>query len=181
MSQIYSPREDSHLMERALKKELPSEIAKNPDLNFLEIGSGSGIILETASALGIKKENILGTDINKDAVEHCKERGFSCIYSDLFEKAGEKYDIIVFNPPYLPKNSEEPEDSQLATTGGENGNKVITRFLEKAKNYLKSNGKIYLLISSLTKDIDWKGYNKELVEKSEIFMETLFVWRLEKS
>lgn len=181
MPQIYSPREDSHLMERALKKELPSEIAKNPDLNLLEIGSGSGIILETASALGIKKENILGTDINEDAVEHCKKRGFNCIYSDLFDKVNEKHKIIVFNPPYLPKNSEEPEDSQIATTGGKKGNEVINRFLQQAKNYLKSDGKIYLLTSSLTKGIEWDGYNKELVEKTEIFMETLYVWRLKKS
>lgn len=179
MPQIYSPREDSHLMERALKKELPSEITEKPGLKFLEIGSGSGVILETALALGIKKENILGTDINKDAVEHCKERSFNCIYSDLFEKIDEKYNIIAFNPPYLPENPEEPKDSRAATTGGKKGSEVINRFLEQAKDYLKSDGKIYLLTSSLTSDIEWKEYEKELVEKTEIFMETLYVWKLQ--
>lgn len=178
MPQIYAPREDSHLLERALKKELPKEIAKKPDLKFLEIGSGSGIILETAFALGIKNKNLTGTDINEDAVEHSKKRGFNCIYSNLFEKINEKHDIIAFNPPYLPKDAKEPSDSQISTTGGEKGNEIIKEFLNKAGDYLISDGRIFILTSSQTDEIDWRGYEKRLVEKKELFMETLYVWKL---
>lgn len=178
MPQIYSPREDSHLMERALKKKIPFEIARKANLSFLEIGSGSGILLETVYTLGVRKENMLGTDINEDAVEHCRKRGFDCKFSDLFGEVSGRYDIIAFNPPYLPKNSDEPEDSQISTTGGNKGNEIINSFLDEAKEHLKSQGKIFLLTSSITEEMDLRDYEKKFVEKAELFMETLYIWEL---
>ena len=47
MSTIYPPAEDSYLMSRILKEQLPVLLEINPDLTFLEIGTGSGIHLET--------------------------------------------------------------------------------------------------------------------------------------
>lgn len=175
---IYQPAEDSYLLANMLKQEIPKLLKQNPDLKFLEIGSGSGILLETAKELNIKQSNIFASDINQDAVKHCKELGFNCIYSDLFENIEGKFDIIIFNPPYLPKDSREPADSQLATTGGESGSEIINKFLEQSKDYLKDNGKIFLLTSSLTKDIDFKDFSKKLLGKEKIFMEELFVWEI---
>ena len=45
---MYQPAEDSYLMSRILKEKLPEILKENPDLRFLEIGTGSGIHLETA-------------------------------------------------------------------------------------------------------------------------------------
>lgn len=178
MSSIYLPAEDSYLLEKILEQEIPKLIKKNPHLQFLEIGSGSGIILGTAKSSGIKQEHVFGVDINQEAVEHCQSLGFNCIYSDLFENVEGKFDIIVFNPPYLPKDSIEPADSQLSTTGGLQGSEIINKFLKQARNYLEDNGKIFLLTSSLTKNINWQNYHKKLLGKEELFFEELSVWEL---
>ncbi|MCW8966134.1 MAG: methyltransferase [Candidatus Pacearchaeota archaeon] len=178
MNKIYEPAEDSHLMTNSLKRNIPKLIEKNPHLKILEIGSGSGIQLKTLLELGIKKNNITCCDLNNKAIEHCKELGFNCIKSNLFENIKEKYNIIIFNPPYLPEDKNEPEDSRLATTGGKKGSEIINKFLKDAKKYLSQDGIIFLLTSSLSKDIDFLDYYIELVAKKKIFFEELFIWEL---
>lgn len=180
MSAIYQPSEDSYLMSRILKEQIPNLLEINPNLTFLEIGTGSGIHLETASSLGVKRENIFSCDINKAAVNHCNLLGFNCIYSDLFEKITGKYDIIIFNPPYLPEDKNEPKDSRLATTAGKKGNEIILRFLEDAKNYLNSNGVIFLITSSLSEEINFSqiGYTSKEIGCEKLFFERLCIWEL---
>lgn len=178
MLSIYLPAEDSFLLLKVLGQEISKLIKKNQHLQFLEIGSGSGIILETAKKLGIKQEHIFGVDINQEAVKHCQSLGFNCIYSNLFENVSGKFNIIVFNPPYLPKDSGESADSQIATTGGAEGSEIINKFLKQAENYLEKDGRIFLLTSSLTKNIHFKNYHKKLLGKEKLFFEELFVWEL---
>ena len=180
MSKIYQPAEDSFLLANILKKEIPFLLKKDKNIKFLEVGSGSGILLETAKQLGIKNEHITGVDINQEAVQHCKSLGFNCIYSNLFENVGGIFDLIIFNPPYLPKDRREPKESQLATTGGDNGGEIINRFLKQAGNYLEENGKIFLLISSLTKGIDFGDYHKKILGKEKLFFEHLCVFEISK-
>jgi len=200
---IYEPAEDSFLMLRILKEKIPFLIKKNSNLKFLEIGAGSGIHLETAKNSGIKLENIFSSDIDKKAVLHCKKLGFNCIHSDLFEKIpkikirrdpnsedrlikknrGFLYDLIIFNPPYLPEDSREPENSKTATTGGKKGNEIIIKFLKQAKNFLSKSGKIFLITSSLAKDVDFKKlkYNAKEIGCEKLFFEKLFIWELTKN
>ncbi len=178
MTLIYSPEEDSYLLQEVLKKEIPILLKKNSNLKFLEVGIGSGIQLQTMKKLRIKKENIFGIDINIDAIKYCQKLGFHCIKSNLFENVNENYDIIIFNPPYLPKTENEDKESELITTGGKIGSEIINEFLIRSKKYLNKNGKIYLLISSLTQRINWLDYKKELVGEKKLFFEKLEVWRL---
>ena len=58
------------------------------------------------------------------------------ITSDLFDKIpkNKKFDIVAFNPPYLPEDKREDKESQLTTTGGKKGNEITLRFLKKAKH-----------------------------------------------
>ena len=173
MSLIYEPAEDSYLIQEVLEKEL-----LNKNINILEIGCGSGILLSALKKLGIN--NIFGADINRDAVKHCVSLGFNCIRSNLFSDIKEKYDLIIFNPPYLPedKRGQEDRESMLATTGGKKGFEIINRFLKQAKNHLNQEGKIFLLTSSLTKNINWLDYKKKLMAKKKLFFEELYVWEL---
>jgi HemK-related putative methylase len=178
---IYQPAEDSFLMSRILKEKLPELLKKNPDLKFLEIGTGSGIHLETAKNLRIKKENIYSSDIDKKSVSHCNLLGFNCIHSNLFDKIPrQKYDLIIFNPPYLPEDAREPKDSKLATTGGKKGSEIILNFLKQAKNFLEKNGKIFLITSSLSEDIDFKklGYEAKEIGCEKLFYERLCIWEI---
>jgi release factor glutamine methyltransferase len=179
---IYIPAEDSYLMSNILKENIPDLLEKKPDLKFLEIGAGSGIHLQTALSLGIKKENIFSSDINKNSVSHCSLLGFNCIYSDLFDafKENNNFDLIIFNPPYLPEDKSEPTSSRLATTGGKKGNEIILRFLQQAKDYLKTDGQIFLITSSLAEDVNFKelGYKEEEIGCEKLFFERLCIWKL---
>jgi len=180
MGSIYQPAEDSYLMSRILKEQIPSLLEKNSNIKFLEIGAGSGINLETAFNCGIKKENIFSSDINKNSVNHCNLLGFNCIYSNLFENIKGKYNIIIFNPPYLPKDSREPNDSRFTTTAGKKGNEIIIRFLKEAKNHIEKDGKIFLITSSLSKDVNFGklGYKAKEIGCEKLFFERLCIWEL---
>jgi HemK-related putative methylase len=178
---VYEPAEDSFLMSRILKENLLDLLKKNSDLKFLEIGAGSGIHLETAKNSGIKLENIFSSDIDKKSVSHCTSLKFNCIHSDLFDKIPKiKFDLIIFNPPYLPEDSREPKSSRLVTTGGKKGNEIILRFLKQAKNFLSESGKIFLITSSLAKNVDFKklGYKSKEIGCEKLFFEKLFIWEL---
>jgi release factor glutamine methyltransferase len=179
MSFIYSPEEDSYLLEKVILENLPDLVKQNSKLKFLEVGVGSGIQLKAAEKAGVKKENIFGVDVNIDAVKHCQNEGFHCMKSNLFENVKEKFDVIVFNPPYLPEDENpEDEESKLITTGGKMGSEIPNEFLKQAKEHLKENGIIFLLISSLTKGIDWQDYKKELMAEKKLFFEKLEVYKL---
>ena len=180
MPEIYEPAEDSYFLSEILTEEISKSARKNQDLTFLEIGAGSGIQLERALNSGIKKKNIFSCDANSKAVRKCKELGFNCIQSDLFENIDGKFDIIVFNPPYLPEDKREDEDSKLATTGGKKGSEIINRFLKQAKPRLKKQGRIFLLASSLTKGINFKPYKKKLLGKKKMFFEEIYVWEISR-
>lgn len=177
MTPIYSPSEDSYLLTNILKRELPSFLNENPNFKFLEIGTGSGIHLETASSAGVKKENIFSSDIDSRAVSHCNLLGFHCVESDLFEKIQGKFDLIIFNPPYLPVDK---FDNQPDTSGGKKGHETILRFLKQASEHLDQGGKIFLVASSLTPQIDFEnlGYNSTFIGSERLFYEELRVWEL---
>ncbi|MFH1801227.1 MAG: HemK2/MTQ2 family protein methyltransferase [archaeon] len=171
MLEIYSPEEDSYLLSEVLKK-----LKIKPDAKVLEIGCGSGIQLQILKDKKIKK--LLGVDINPEAVAHCRKIGFNCFKSDLFENIDGKFNIIIFNPPYLPEDFREPADSSTATTGGKKGSEIINRFLEQAKKHLFLEGKVILLTSSLTGEINWRDYNRKILARKKLFFEELLVWEL---
>lgn len=176
---IYHPAEDSYFLSEILKTQIPKLLKQNTNLMFLEIGTGSGVQLQTAENSGIKKENIFSVDINSDSVKHCKLLGYNCVYSDLFENVKDKYNLIVFNPPYLP---EHEYDKEKDTSGGKNGDETILRFLQKAKSYLKQNGKIFLLLSSRTPmeniNKEFENYKKKFLGNERLFYEDLSIWEL---
>ena len=186
MEAIYSPKEDSFLLSKAISEYLDSMNQKQlKNFKFLYLGTGSGIQAEMASEF-LSKENILAVDINEEAVRYARNLGFKAVKSDLFSSTDlrdKKFDLIAFNPPYLP---EDEFDSGLDTTGGENGDELIIAFLQVAKNYLSDNGVILLLLSSLTPrekiEAEIKdNYKKEIVSNKKLFFETLEVFRLTKN
>jgi release factor glutamine methyltransferase len=175
MKEIYLPSEDSFFLSEILRKEILKLSDKKSEIKILEIGCGSGVQLQTLKKAGMRKENIFSCDINSSAVRHCKKLGFNSRVSNLFEKIKGKFDIITFNPPYLPENK---FDKEKDTTGGKNGSEIINKFLKQAKSHLTKNGKIFLLTSSLTRGIKWQGYRKKLLGKKKLFFEELRVWEV---
>jgi len=169
---FYEAEEDSCFFQDFLKKYFCEKKTKN--LKFLDMGTGSGILAKTAADF-LGKENVLTVDLNLEAVRELKKDGFNSVCSDLFEKINDKFDIIVFNAPYLPRDSREPKDSQIATTGGKNGDEISVKFLGQAKKHLRREGKIFLLISSLTPIKEIKKFSGKIVARKKIHFEELLI------
>ncbi len=164
-SGVYPPREDTFLLAENLEIEKREKV--------LELGAGCGLI----SILCSKKEaDVVSVDINEKAVDCSKKNaekyGLEIDFrqSDLFKKIDENFDLIIFNPPYLPGKREFEEDVSLVDSG------EIKKFLKEYKNYLKENGRALLITSSLTEE---KVEGKIIAEKKLPF-EKLFLHRLEK-
>lgn len=173
---IYEPAEDSYLLE--------NEVCKlSREKKVLDIGSGSGILAMAAKISGAR--SVLATDIDDESLTNLKRLGIKCVKSNLFSKLkGKKFDLIVFNPPYLPSDKREDEESARATTGGEKGDEIILRFLKDVKKHLNRQGVVLLLVSSLTPKerileiIDKNKMRYNIISSQNIFMETLEVWEM---
>jgi release factor glutamine methyltransferase len=169
---IYEPAEDSYLLQKQVKKFTKKE------MKVLDLGTGSGIQAITAKKLGAE---VLATDINQECIIKLKNR-VKTRKSDLFKKIKEKFDLIIFNPPYLPEDQREPKDSALATTGGKKGNEIIIKFLKEAKKHLTKKGKILMVFSSLTPKVlflfDKYNYKYKKLSKLKIDFEELYVYVL---
>ncbi|MDK2988883.1 MAG: release factor glutamine methyltransferase, partial [Methanoculleus sp.] len=95
---------------------------------------------------------VVATDINPHAVECARARGVETVRTDLFAGLCGPFDLILFNPPYLPTAPDERIDDWLeyALDGGPTGRVVIERFIADAGRVLSLYGRILLLVSSLT-------------------------------
>ena len=166
---IYEPREDSDLLQKWVKKKVSGKV--------LDMGTGSGIQAKTALE---NTKDVLAVDVNPECVEYVQKQGIQTRQSNLFSNITEKFDWIIFNPPYLPEDLEEPEDSKRATTGGVEGNEIILDFLKQAGDHLNRNGKILIIISSLTGEAEelFEGYKYTLLEEEKLFFEELYVYEL---
>ncbi len=174
---IYPPREDSLLLEKHVKK-----LAKG---KVIDMGTGSGIQALAAAKRG---RSVLAVDISPEVIKHCRKeiacRKIKCLQSDLFEKVKGEFDTIIFNPPYLPQ---ELPERDVALEGGKKGYETIVRFLEDANAFLKTNGAILLLFSSLSNKkrieqaIKQNLFTFAELDRLHIFFEDLFVYKITKS
>jgi release factor glutamine methyltransferase len=180
---IYPPAEDSYLLEEVVKDYLKD---KNKSIKILDMGSGSGV--QAINCKNLDFENVLAVDIDPNAIEYLEGKGLKTIMSDLFLEINKekKFDLILFNPPYLPYDKREPKDSKLATTAGEEGYEIIVKFLEEAKQFLSDNAVILLLFSSLSKPkiilksaVDF-GYKYKKLKSLKLDFEELHVYEFVK-
>ncbi len=167
---MYSPQEDSFFFAEFLSNYLKNLKIKN--IKYLDMGTGSGILAQTAAQAGIPKQNITCADIDSEAITHTKKLGFSTIKSNLFEKIKNKFDLITFNPPYLPAHK---HDSKPDTTGGKHGDEITLKFIKQAKAHLNPDGKIFLLISSHTPQDKIKKHKPIIIKTKKLFFEELLI------
>ena len=169
---IYEPDEDSFLLASSI-----SPFCTNKKV--LDMGCGMGYLALEAQKIALSVHCV---DINEAAVNSCKVLGLDAITSDLFSEVSGKFDVILFNPPYLPLEQEEDEESALITSGGIEGHELLECFLAEAQHYLISNGCILVLVSSLTPFVEelFKNYSYSftLLKEKKLFFETLKVYCL---
>lgn len=173
---VYEPAEDSELLlECAL-----NEVKK--DDRVLEVGTGSGFV---SYFLKDRCSFILATDINPHAAECAHRFGIECIITDLAKGIAGKFDLILFNPPYLELEDWEKKGDWMekAIDGGKSGIEVSLRFLEEIRMNMSENGRIILIASSLTfqglKDyLENSDYRWEIVGKKKLFFEELMALKI---
>lgn len=170
---IYEPAEDSFLLQKYVRKYAHRKV--------LDMGTGSGIQALTALE---KTKDVSAVDIDPLAINLLKKKEVNAKVSDLFSNVKGKFDLIIFNPPYLPADKREDADSARSTTGGKKGYELIEKFLKRAKRFLKKDGKILIVFSSLTGNVlslfKKYGYGFEKLEEKKVFMEMLYVYILQK-
>jgi len=117
--------------------------------SFLEIGCGSGVVALCAARAGAE---VTAIDINPDAVRctlaNAARNGLRATVREgdlLSSVAGEAFDVIAWNPPFLP--GEPKSAAEAAFYGGPNFD-VIRRFVSSARSHLKPNGAVYTILSS---------------------------------
>jgi release factor glutamine methyltransferase len=175
-AQVYHPEADTYLLLEAAKNEV-----RCGD-RVLEIGTGSGLVsCELARLTGI-----VATDINPHAVSCAHDAGIEVVRTDLFAGIRGSFDLILFNPPYLPTQPDERVDDWLeyALDGGESGRAVIERFARSVGKVLAPGGRILLLISSLTGLCEVQnlfaslGYSVMTVQQEVVEDEVLYILRI---
>ena len=140
---VYEPAEDSFLLVDALLEHI-----QNGE-RVLEVGCGSGIVSVFASNIA---SSVVATDLNPHAVKCAAGNGVPVVRTDLYSGLIGTFDLIVFNPPYLPtsKNERLGGWDDLMLDGGPNGRRTIARFLKGIGDFLPPGGRVLLLVSSLT-------------------------------
>ena len=175
---VYIPAEDSYLLAENLE-------IKNGQ-SVLEIGTGTGIVAMYASKL---TDKVTATDINFDAITLAESNfkannidNIELLFGNLFEPVkNRKFDVILFNTPYLPTEEGDVIDSNLnyAFDGGLNGRKVIDLFLNEVKNHLNDGGIVQMIQSSLSGNdetlskLDELGFIAEIAASEHFFFEDI--------
>lgn len=180
---VYEPAEDSFLFADAALTEAKS------GMHVLEVGTGSGFVSAVLLA-NLKDIQLIATEINPHASRCAKINAVEVIRTDLFEglrlrSPEARFDLILFNPPYLPTSKEEivPGWLNYAFDGGISGRDTLDRFLDEVKNYLKPRGEILVLISSITgldevkEKMEKLGFEADVIARKKVSFEELLVVR----
>lgn len=182
---VYDPAEDSFLA-----ADMVGEFVSKSKghLSVVDMGCGTGILGLTA-AKSANVDNVLFVDINEKAVALARSNAKAnaaliharCdfVQSDLFSKVSGKFDIGIFNAPYLPDN----DKVKLAETwsGGAGGIEVTVKFLKEAKRHIKEGGHAIIVGSSLSEEkslhthIERLGYSVVGRVSVHISFEDIFV------
>ncbi|MCK4929347.1 MAG: methyltransferase [Methanosarcinales archaeon] len=171
---VYEPAEDSFLLVDALLENIGDEDS------VLEVGCGSGIVSVFAKD---RCRKVVAIDINPHAVQCARLNGIDAIRTDLFAGIRGTFDMVVFNPPYLPTSEDEHVGGwdDLMLDGGPDGRDTIRRFVAEVGAHLNPDGQVLMLISSLTgiKEVcslmQGAGMHVEKVAESRHFFEKLVV------
>jgi len=168
---VYPPSEDTFLLLEALPRSLVGK-------RVIEVGTGSAFIAREAKLRGASE--VLATDLSEKASLAAAKSGIDALACDLLSclNPHAKFDLILFNPPYLPAGE---EDSPM-WTGGRGGWEITYKFVLTAISHLRPHGSILFVSSSVSAQallsaLSRRGVPAEKMLEKQFFFEALYVYR----
>jgi len=177
--EVYEPAEDSFQLAEAI------DVKQNDSV--FEIGTGTGIVALECARRGA---NVVCSDVNPFAVELVKRNytknkslltgSLDVRLGDLFTvvKENEKFDVIIFNPPYLSTKKEDLVGGSgwfdVAVDGGVDGLSTTKRFIKELSKYLKKDGRSFFIFSSLSDRSKLEKILSEFGFKSKVVLSRLY-------
>ena len=125
---------------------------------ILDLGTGSGCIA-IALALMFPAAEVVATDIDSDCLQVAEiniqrfqlSGQLRVVQSDLFQSlAGERFDLIVSNPPYVDSNIiddlpiEYQYEPRIAFEAQDNGLEFVKKIISKSRDHLTNCGTLIL-------------------------------------
>jgi len=152
----------------------------------LDMGTGSGIQAIVAAQTAAR---VVAVDVNPEAVRCARENveanglgsTVTVVESDLFAalEQGQRFDVILFTPPYLEGTPTTPLGHALFDPG----KALVRRFFAEAKGYLAPGGYVQMVYSSIADPAralavaEELGWQHSLVTQKRAFGETLLIYR----
>ncbi len=147
---VFPPHSDSLMLADHLREVV------EPDMSVADICTGSGVLAVTAACAGARR--VTATDISRRAVmtawvnARLNRVSIRALRGDLFAPLdGERFDLIVSNPPYVPA-----DDDALPTRGparawdaGRDGRALLDRVCAQAPARLAPGGAVLIVHSSV--------------------------------
>ncbi|WP_261131456.1 peptide chain release factor N(5)-glutamine methyltransferase [Bacillus sp. Marseille-Q3570] len=153
--EVLIPRPETEELVLAVLERIQKRFPERDKLNVVDIGTGSGII-----AITLKLErpdlNVTGVDIAEESLQVARENAHNLgadvrwMRGDLFQpflSSGERFDLIVSNPPYIPEADIETLSSIVkdyepirALVGGEDGYQFYKKMIDTLPDVLEKRG-----------------------------------------
>ena len=171
--QVLVPRFDTETLVEAV---LDFGKKEGRELSLLDMCTGSGCIAVSLMKLG-DFQPVTAVDLSPEALALARENAESneCrirfLEGDLFQPVtGEKFDVLVSNPPYIPTGEIAglmPEvrdhDPWIALDGKEDGLYFYRRLAQEGKSYLQAGGRVFYEIGydqgpAVTAILNKEGY-----------------------
>jgi release factor glutamine methyltransferase len=147
---VFRPRSDTWLLAEHLRRD-----PLLPGANVLDLCAGSGVLAAVARRAGAARATAV--DVSRRAMLAARINGLlngvcvRAVRGDLLAAVdGERYDLIVSNPPYLPAVSETNAGrAARAWDAGPDGRLLLDRICAEAPSHLRQGGALLLVQSSL--------------------------------
>jgi len=148
---VFAPISDSRFLADVLREQTVA-----PRCSVLDVCTGSGILAITAALRGAR--TVTAVDVSRRALLtvrlNARLNGVTVrtVRGDLLAAVpGERFDVIVSNPPYVPSVEEElpGAGASRAWEGGHDGRVFLDRLIADAPEHLRPGGTLLLVTSSI--------------------------------